>query len=440
MPFLFAQGVGKCRQCAPLLALRAASSKQRKAAHLFFQKQTASAEERASDLKAGKGGLERDSERHRSRADPNGKPTHDSCPNLNHDHCQPAWIRFLFSEFNIREQGGSEVLPRVEAKDTEVGAATPRDRGTHGQHLVKKQAGTGERPGMSRCVSPARSNASLSDASSEGSSAGYSDLLANSQIGGSRSRGNSSSPATSHGSRSSTEGSSAAAPELEHLRESSKQRVRKHGKSNSRPPPPSWAGGVAVAPQHEPDRAHLIEYDTVQLIHRLAALLHNITKTNDGLRPLHSPGTDSASSTSFSPGASGCQVDTPGALQTPELAQTSLARCTPHEEGPSTAWPEQSSSHQGPQDYFSLHPQRHPYKKRGSPSSSSMSPTKEHALPPRTPGGEIPDMTGAKIAYNSRNPTICFQARNIPAISIEQYLLRIQKCELLPNRFSLLGY
>lgn len=300
---------------------------------------------------------------------------------------------------------------------------------------------------ISRSVSPARSNGSLSDGS-EGSSGALSDVLANSQLG------SASSPATSHGSRSSTEGSSSSLKQAQAANQRQPElRARKHGKGSDHhnihrqqtAQHQSGSGGVeghpAAAPaapeQHEPDRAHLIDFDTMQLIHRLAALLHNLTKTNDGLRP-HDPSSTSCSPTSPHHSSSG---GTPGPLLTPELAQTSLARCTP-QGSPVTGWPEQSSSlhHHHPQaqeqDYFSIQPQRHAYKKKkqhqqhaqlhqlGTPAES---PTREFGL--RTPCGEPPDLTGARIAYNSRNPTICFQARNIPAIGIEQYLLRIQKCE-----------
>lgn len=306
-------------------------------------------------------------------------------------------------------------------------------------------------------MSPARSH--FSDMSDGGSSsAALSDVLANSQLGGSSSRGGSS-PATSHASRSSSEYNCCAAASSS--KQSSKENLKglhnsthsiaedggEHFTSSDGP------GDFATDPVHEEaeeeprhtEHAHqqdadLVEYDTLQLIHRLATLLQNLTKTNDKLRQSSKPPTSTAEAPSSSPPTSSSSsasanvapVQDAALSHTPELAQTSLARCTPRPVSPQTAWPEQSSSRN--QDYFSMQPHR---PKTASSDSARRSSTVHRRFnsdaaeePP-----DVPQLTGARIAYKSRNPTICFQARNIPAIGIEQYLLRIQKCKLAQSLF-----
>lgn len=248
---------------------------------------------------------------------------------------------------------------------------------------------------MRGSVSPARSSGSLSEGSDGSSSAALSDVLANSQLA---SEGNSS-PATSHGSRSSTE---------HHLEGDNSKYSNKWPGLAARKRP------TAGDQTSEPDRAGLVHYDTVQLIQRLASLLHNLTKANDRLRePTKSPLTGWSSPTSGSPQPA----------SSPELAQTTLARCTP-QYSPASAWPEPSTS----KDYFSL--KTSSSQKRRSQSLSHLSSHANHSAASHCDCQETreSELTGAKIAYRSRNPTICFQARNIPAIGIEQYLLRIQKC------------
>jgi hypothetical protein len=135
------------------------------------------------------------------------------------------------------------------------------------------------------------------------------------------------------------------------------------------------------------EHVQLATYPTQHLLHLLAALLQHIATTNDGRRQ---PG----------PSVAASPVDAFHPITTPYPRLPYLS--------PMQTLQQQSGA--GDSDYFSL-----------EPSDAGW---------PVPDGAPLqPVLAASKHAYRSRNATLGFHARNVPGIGIEQYLLRILKCQ-----------
>jgi hypothetical protein len=135
----------------------------------------------------------------------------------------------------------------------------------------------------------------------------------------------------------------------------------------------------------------LAEYPTQHLLHLLAGLLQRMATSNDARRSTASLQTENL------------PVDPSRPVTTPYPRVPYLSPIASM-----TA----STSRQAEQDYFSLD---------------------QPALESATPSEPLqPVLSASKQAYKSRNATLGFHARNIPGIGIEQYLMRILKCEFWP--------
>lgn len=197
------------------------------------------------------------------------------------------------------------------------------------------------------------------------------------------------------------------------------RRPKRMQKDSSSPAVPPTSNSSSPEEANRP-HVDLASYPTAHLLHLLAELLQQIASANENLRP--------AGQTTFSfPSSSSPQSNQvpSGSGVLPDTAENTLARSTPF----MTPFDINETAAAHAEDYFSSQAAKDGDDDTDMTSAPPTPFTLYQPMPSTSKGyRDSAVLTASKSALKSSSGTLCFHARNVPGIAIEQYLLRILKC------------